>query len=84
MEKVAKWLGGNESMELVKNVIYLLVAFGSLTFAAGTYFGNAKDLPARVDTLERKADHIDVLASDVKEIRSDVREIRAVIMRNVR
>lgn len=86
MEKAARFLGIDKGLqEAVKNVVMLLLAFGSIMFTAGTFFGNAKDVPERVSKIERRQDiaeselrvqlqriseKLDAQSSDIKELRS--------------
>lgn len=95
MEKVIKLLGGSPNgtpktgvfdiWELLRNIVFIVAALASLSFAAGTYFGNAKDIPARVDTLERKCEvsesRQDAILQKIDALGVDVREIRTVVMR---
>jgi hypothetical protein len=94
MEKVIKLLGGKKNgtdhtgvfdiPTLLKNLLTALLLFGSLSFTAGQYFGSAKDLPFRVETVERKQDRVEAkleaILNNQAAAASDIRELRACIM----
>lgn len=95
MEKVIQFLGGRKNdsdrtgvfdmPELLKTLLMALLTFGSLTFTAGTYFGNAKDLPDRVMAIERKVDkndtQHDAILSELHTLSTDMRELRNYMLR---
>ena len=94
MEKVIKLLGGKKNgtdhtgvfdvPTLLKNLLAALLAFGSLTFTAGSYFSTAKDLPERVEAIERKQDRAEArqeaILTELRSLGTDVRELRACMM----
>lgn len=92
MEKVAKFLGVDKDIrDVVKNVILLLVTTASFAFAAGTYFGTAKDIPSRLACVENKqtdsdrkqdrmAIQLETITSTQIQMASDIRELRSVLM----
>jgi hypothetical protein len=94
MEKVIKLLGGRKNGSdhtgifdvptLLKNLLTALLLFGSISFTAGQYFGNAKDLPARVATIERKVDRSEAqqeaILTELRALGVDMRELRSCLM----
>lgn len=95
MEKVINFLGGKKNgsdrtgvfdvPSLLKTMVMALLTFGSLAFTAGAYFSSAKDVPARVEIIERKQDRAeaqqDAILQELRSLGQDVREMRAVMMR---
>ena len=95
MEKVIKLLGGRKNgtdhtgvfdiPSLLKTLIMAMLTFGSIAFTAGSYLGSAKDLPARVETIERKQDRSETrqeaILTELRSLGQDVREMRTVMMR---
>lgn len=94
MEKVISFLGGKPNGSdrtgvfdvpyLLKLLIMTALTFGSITFTAGAYFSNAKDIPDRVVSIERKQDRVearlDAILTKLDSTSADVRELRACIL----
>lgn len=94
MEKVINLLGGKKNGSdrtgvfdvpvLLRNLLTALMTFGSLAFAAGSYIGAAKDVPARLEVVERKQDRVeaqlDAILQKLDSTGADVRELRTVMM----
>ncbi|HSW49201.1 MAG TPA: hypothetical protein VLH09_03455 [Bryobacteraceae bacterium] len=94
MEKVINLLGGKPNGSprtavfdvpgLVRTLVTAMLTFGSLAFAAGTYFSGVKDLPARVDVVERKQDRVEsqlpAILSELRSLGVDVRELRTALL----
>lgn len=94
MEKVIKLLGGKKNgtdhtgvfdiPSLLKTLVMALLTFGSVAFSAGAYFGSAKDMPVRMDTMERKQDrveaNIEAILANQAAMAADIRELRSVMM----
>lgn len=94
MEKVINFLGGKKNGSdrtgvfdvpaLLRTLTTALLAFGSIAFAAGNYFGTAKEVPARLEVVERKQDRVEekleaILANQTAAA-ADIRELRACVM----
>jgi len=73
-----------EIYHLIRNITLIAISFGSIMFAVGNYFGNAKDLPDRVIALEKKASlseaKNDEIIDSLHSIRVDIRELRSYIV----
>lgn len=97
MEKVINFLGGKKNGSdrtgvfdvpaLLRTLVTAMLTFGSLAFAAGSYFGGAKDLPARLEVVERKQDRVEekleaILANQTMAA-ADIRELRACMLGRV-
>lgn len=94
MDKVINLLGGKKNGSdrtgifdvptLLKNLIAALVAFGSLTFTAGAYFSNSKDVPVRVSAVERRQDRmeptLEAILANQSAMAADIRELRAAML----
>lgn len=94
MDKVINLLGGKKNGSdrtgifdvptLLKNLIAALVAFGSLTFTAGAYFSNSKDVPGRVSAVERRQDRmeptLEAILANQSAMAADIRELRAAML----
>lgn len=94
MEKVINLLGGKPNGSprtavfdvpgLVRTLVTAMLTFGSLAFAAGTYFSGVKDLPVRVETIERKQDRVEsqqlAILSELRSLGVDVRELRTALL----
>ena len=94
MDKVINLLGGKKNGSertgvfdmptLLKNLIAALMVFGSLAFTAGAYLSSAKDLPARVATIERQQDRSmaqqEAILTELRALGVDVRELRACML----
>lgn len=94
MRKIINFLGGKENgsdktgifdvPSLLKMLLMVMITFGSIAFTAGAYLGSAKDLPARVENVERKQDRVearlDAILQKLDSQGSDIRELRACMM----
>lgn len=94
MEKVINFLGGKKNgsdrtgvfdvPSLLKMLIMAMLTFGSLAFTAGAYLASAKNLPDRVEAIERKQDRSeerqDAILQKLDALGTDVRELRSCMM----
>ena len=69
---------------LMKNITLAMLTALSLAFTAGNYFSATKDLPVRMDTVERKQDRVDAkleaILSNQAAAAADIRELRACML----
>ena len=90
-ENGSRRTGNFDVPTLLKNVVLLMLTFGSIAFTAGLYATTARELPAKVQTIERKIEAVerkqdgvqaalDAILRGQAEQSADIRELRAALL----